>query len=265
MEGSSTFFVERLTHFNDTGTNLRPSRGRSAGPDFSPMRNRGKNRQRRGLPPPCGIHPAVLGVPASPSFWPLPRWGHIDGVELPQKIPTSVEVCASIVRALPWHATVPSCRGPCSRRRERRFFRVGPDMEITQPEGQLPKVAWCGGTNRSYSKSDGPNLNLTQAQPRTPREVLRGESPKRVLVSFARSKETPSGKRPRQAGKPNPQVVRRSTSQSALRLPAPLTQGSLWKCAASSQRSVPGGGAGLRLRNWRRSISPKQKSKPVAP
>ena len=60
MEGSSTFFVERLTHFNDTGTNLRPSRGRSAGPDFSPMRNRGKNRQRRGLPPPCGIHPAVL-------------------------------------------------------------------------------------------------------------------------------------------------------------------------------------------------------------
>src|SRR5699024_9306170 len=30
-------------------------------PDFSPMSNRGKNRQRRGLPPPCGIHPAVLG------------------------------------------------------------------------------------------------------------------------------------------------------------------------------------------------------------
>ena len=34
-----------------------------------------------------------------------------------------------------------------------------------------------------------------------PRGVLRGERPKRVLVSFARSKETPSGKRPRQAGK----------------------------------------------------------------
>ena len=31
-------------------------------PDFSPMRNRGKNRQRRGLPPPCGITgcPCVL-------------------------------------------------------------------------------------------------------------------------------------------------------------------------------------------------------------
>ena len=40
---------------------LRPCRGRSAGPDFSAMRNRGKNRQRRGLPPPCGIHPAGTG------------------------------------------------------------------------------------------------------------------------------------------------------------------------------------------------------------
>ncbi len=40
------------------GGNQRPRWGRSAGPDFSPMRNRGKNRQRRGLPPPCGIHPA---------------------------------------------------------------------------------------------------------------------------------------------------------------------------------------------------------------
>ena len=30
-----------------------------------------------------------------------------------------------------------------------------------------------------------------------PREVLRGERPKRVLVPFARSKGTPSGKRPR--------------------------------------------------------------------
>ena len=30
-----------------------------------------KDRQRRGLPPPCGIHPAVLAVPASFSFQPL--------------------------------------------------------------------------------------------------------------------------------------------------------------------------------------------------
>ena len=47
----------------------------------------------------------------------------------------------------------------------------------------------------------GPAIGLTQFQPGTPGEVLRGERPKRVLVSFARSKETPSGKRPHQAGK----------------------------------------------------------------
>ena len=50
-----------------------------------------------------------------------------------------------------------------------------------------------------------------------PREVLRGERPKRVLVPFDRAKGTPSGERPRQAGKPEPWVVRRTTPQSALR------------------------------------------------
>ena len=68
----------RFHHFSGAG--LLPWRGeaRSAGPDFSPMRNRGKNRQRRGLPPPCGIHPAVLGVPAFSLFRPIAWWGHID-------------------------------------------------------------------------------------------------------------------------------------------------------------------------------------------
>ena len=61
------------------GENHRPRRGRSAGPDFSPMRNRGKNRQRRGLPPPCGIHPAVRGVRLRSSlFGPWPSSCHID-------------------------------------------------------------------------------------------------------------------------------------------------------------------------------------------
>ena len=64
------------------GAGFLPWRGeaRSAGPDFSAMRNRGKNRQRRGLPPPCGIHPAVLGGRAPFSIRPLVRWGHIDGL-----------------------------------------------------------------------------------------------------------------------------------------------------------------------------------------
>ena len=82
--------------------------------------------------------------------------------------------------------------------------------------GPAAMVAWYGGTNRSHSKGNGPNLDLTQFQPGTPREVLRGERPKRVLVSFARSKETPSGKRPHQAGKPEPWAVRRTPSPPAL-------------------------------------------------
>ena len=82
--------------------------------------------------------------------------------------------------------------------------------------GPAAMVAWYGGTNRSHSKGNGPNLDLTQFQPGTPREVLRGERPKRVLVSFARSKETPSGKRPHQAGKPETRAVRRTPSPPAL-------------------------------------------------
>ena len=79
IEGSSTFFVGRLTRSNDTGTNLRPWQGRSAGVTFCRQKVT-KDRQRRGLPPPCGIHPAVLGVPAFSLFRPLAWWGHIDGL-----------------------------------------------------------------------------------------------------------------------------------------------------------------------------------------
>ena len=61
VELSADRQTERSSFSDFPGGNQRPCRGRSAGPDFSPMRNRGKNRQRRGLPPPCGIHPAVLG------------------------------------------------------------------------------------------------------------------------------------------------------------------------------------------------------------
>ena len=42
-------------HFS--GANQRPSRGRSAGVTFCRQKVT-KDRQRRGLPPPCGIHPA---------------------------------------------------------------------------------------------------------------------------------------------------------------------------------------------------------------
>ena len=127
------FFVSDLRGLlssDFSGGNQRLWQGRSAGPNFSAMRNWGKNRQRRGLPPPCGIHPAVLDAPAFSLFRPLAWWGHMDGVEILRKVPAPLCGRPSIARALPWYATVPSYRRPGSRRRERRLARIGPDVEI---------------------------------------------------------------------------------------------------------------------------------------
>ena len=129
-----SFFCKRGPFFSDfSGGNLRPRWGRSAGPDFSPMRNRGKNRQRRGLPPPCGIHPAVLDggcvlLCSALGLVGSHRWRK-NSTNL-QKVPVPLCGCTSIPRALPWCTAVPSYRGPDFRRRERRFSRVGPDAEI---------------------------------------------------------------------------------------------------------------------------------------
>ena len=178
-----------------------PRRGRSAGPDFSPMRNRGKNRQRRGLPPPCGIHPAVLTVPACSSFRPLDGWGHMDGMEVPQNIPASVETCTSIAGALPWWAAVPSDRGPGIRRRERRFSGVRPWKKrhhLTE-KGALPIDLPGHPCDPTRAWADH---SLDAGPASYPREVLRGERPKWLFVHFGQSKWTPSGKRPHRAGKP---------------------------------------------------------------
>ena len=177
------------------GANQRPGRGRSAGPDFSPMRNRGKNRQRRGLPPPCGIHPAVLAVPACSSFRPLDGWGHMDGMEVPQNIPASVETCTSIAGALPWWAAVPSDRGPSYRRRERRFSGVRPWKErhhLTE-KGALPIDLPGHPCDPTRAWADH---SLDAGPASYPREVLRGERPKWLFVHFGQSKWTPSGASP---------------------------------------------------------------------
>ena len=96
------------------------------------------------------------------------------------------------------------------------LLQVRPGHENRQAVGPATRVAWCGNSNRSHTKGNGPNLDLTQAQPRTPREVLRGERPKRVLVSFARSKETPSGERPHQAGKPDCEKLKKGAPSPSL-------------------------------------------------
>ena len=54
------FYKRTLMFSHVLGANLRPWQGRSAGVTFCRQKVT-KDRQRRGLPPPCGIHPAALG------------------------------------------------------------------------------------------------------------------------------------------------------------------------------------------------------------
>ena len=90
--------------------------------------------------------------------------------------------------------------------------------------GPAAMVAWCGGRTRRHSKGNGPNTSLTQAQPRTPRGVLRGERPKRFFPPFLiGEKWGPSG--------------------------------------ASPAGSVPTGGAGFHQGNGGRPSFPKEKKK----
>ena len=158
------------------GENHRPRRGRSAGPDFSPMRNRGKNRQRRGLPPPCGIHPAVRGVRLRSSlFGPWPSSCHIDSFSV-----------YGLYLLLCWYNLLPS--GPslvcnCSQLPEAWLPAVGTPLTKQRPgrgncqaAGPVAVVAWCHGSARTHSKDDGPSLDLTQFQPSTPGGYLGGNA-----------------------------------------------------------------------------------------
>ena len=140
--------------------------------------------------PKAGPSPALWN-PACSSFRPLDGWGHMDGMEVPQNTPASVETCTSIARALPGWAAVPSYR-----RRERRFSGVRPWKErhhLTE-KGALPIDLPGHPCDPTRAWAD---RRLDAGSASYPREVLRGERPKRVLVPFDRAKGTPSGKRPR--------------------------------------------------------------------
>ena len=182
------------------------------GVSFSAMRKTRKNRQRRGLPPPCGIHPAVLvGVCvllcSALGLVESHRW-----LALLWFAPTPLLVHSSASRALPWQSScsqlpiawLPAAATP--------LLQDRPGRENHPAIGPAAMVAWCSGRNRSHSKGNGPNIALTHSQSRTPGGSLGGERPKRVLVPFARSKGTPSGQRPRQAGKPAPEKLEQFNS-----------------------------------------------------
>ena len=92
------------------------------------------------------------------------------------------------------------------------LLQVRPGHENRQAVGPATRVAWCGNSNRSHTKGNGPNLDLTQGQPCTPGRSLGGNA----LSGFSSILATQNG----------------------------------------PQRSVPGRGARVRLRNRRRSIPP---------
>ena len=83
--------------------------------------------------------------------------------------------------------------------------------------GNLPAIGSVARVGLVWWQQQGPQqgsraeLRLDAVPASYPREVLRGERPKRVLVPFDRAKGTPSGERPCQAGKPIPR--KRATMQ----------------------------------------------------
>ena len=96
----------------------------------------------------------------------------------------------------------------CSQRSVARLPAAGTSHTGVRPWEQRHRLTEKGGLaielpghlcDPTGARADG-GINAGSAS--YPREVLRGERPKRVLVPFDRAKGTPSGKRPHQAGKP---------------------------------------------------------------
>ena len=186
---------------NFLGANLRPWQGRSAGVTFCRQKVT-KDRQRRGLPPPCGIHPAALGGgcnllfsalgPVGSHRWLTSPMGgtyfYVSMFFYPQGL-TLVRRCSQ--RSDAWlPAAGTSLRQ--GRPGHRNHLVIG-------PVAQVGLVWWQKQGPQQGSRAE---LRLDAVPTSYPREVLRGERPKRVLVPFDRAKGTPSGERPRQAGKP---------------------------------------------------------------
>ena len=216
-----------MTFSDFSGAPLRPCQGRSAYARFLPDEKSGKESPKAG---------------PSPALWNPPRG-------------TGWSVRHSIFSPWPGEVTWMACRsmGCIYFSAGASFYRQGftlvsrcsqlpdawlpaagtPHPQSRPGHGNRPAIgpaaqgAWCGGRNRGHSKGNGPNIDLTQFQTGTPRVVLRGERPKRGLVSLARSTETHIGERVPLAGKHDTRLWRRSIPQSALRQPAPFTQGSL--------------------------------------
>ena len=114
------------------------------------------------------------------------------------------------------------------------LLQVRPGHENRQAVGPATRVAWCGNSNRSHTKGNGPNLDLTQGQPCTPGRSLGGNA----LSGFSSILATQNGpqrsvpgrgaERPWQGRKGAPEKSEKvNPSDPADAGPPPFTQGRL--------------------------------------
>ena len=150
------------------------------------MRKRRKNRQRRGLPPPCGIHPAVLGCQEL-----LPRSGR-RAIAIPgEKAALLFSVAAGVVR----HSLVfgPTCGAP-------RPTAAGRGRS-PRPEALVEGADAASGvetTQRCVGPSNQPNQAQGRLEPQPSEKHKNTGFPKGSpfggsLVTFCPSESHPSG------------------------------------------------------------------------
>ena len=164
ISGRTFFFIGNLFFSNFSSKTQRPSRGRSAYARFLPDEKSGKESPKAG---------------PSPALWNPPRGTGCTCVLLASAL--------GLVGSHRWCGT--STESTCFSGRQ-CFYRQGltlvsrcsqrsaagtPLLQGRPGHGNRPtigpaaRIAWCGGNTRSHSKGDGSNLDLTQAQPRTPK------------------------------------------------------------------------------------------------
>ena len=122
---------------------------------------------------------------STPQYWvesapfsvrPLARWGHMGCMELPQKAHTSVEQLCFYRQGLTLVCNCSQLPGAWLSAAGTPLLRGRPGGGNRLVVGPAARLAWCAGSGRSHSKGDGPTIDLTQFQPRTPGRSLGGNA-----------------------------------------------------------------------------------------
>ena len=165
--------------------------------DFLPDEKVTKESPKAGPFPALWNPPRRYGV-ASASFSSRPwAWqGHIDGIGIRLNVPASLMngyfyrqglTLGSSCSQLPG-AWLPAVGTPLLQGRPGRgnYPAIGP----------VAKNAWCGGSTRSHSKGNGPNMGSTHVQPGTPGRFLGGNALSGLWFLSGSRKKPPAGSVP---------------------------------------------------------------------